>query len=45
MEKPKEHTYTGIAFADLFTAAGISLEEKQRVLVYSVDGYVVPLFN
>ncbi|HPF20071.1 MAG TPA: hypothetical protein PLC88_01880 [Syntrophomonas sp.] len=43
MEKPKEHTYTGIAFADLFTAAGISLEEKQRVLVYSVDGYVVPL--
>ena len=43
MKKPEEHTYTGIALADLFTAAGISLEDKQRVLVHSVDGYVVPL--
>jgi hypothetical protein len=43
MEKPEEHTYTGIAFADLFTAAGLSLQGKTRVLVNSVDGYVVPL--
>lgn len=43
MKSPEEHTYTGIAFADLFTAAGISLQGKTRVLVHSVDGYVVPL--
>lgn len=43
MQSPEEHTYTGIALADLFQAAGISLEGKSRVLVHSVDGYIVPL--
>ncbi len=43
MEKPQEHTYSGIALAELFTAAGIPLEGKKRVLVHSVDGYIVPL--
>ena len=43
MKAPEEHTYTGIALFDLFTAAGISLEGKSRVVVRSVDGYAVPL--
>lgn len=43
MQSAQEHTYTGIALANLFTAAGIDLQGKQRVLVHSVDGYTVPL--
>jgi len=43
MESPEEHTYTGIAFSDLFASAGISLKDKRRVVVHSVDGYAVPL--
>lgn len=42
MESPEKHTYTGIAFSDLFAAAGVSLEGKNRVMVHSIDGYVVP---
>lgn len=42
MESAEKHTYTGIAFADLFAAAGIPLEGKKRVVVHSVDGYAVP---
>lgn len=42
MKSPEEHTYTGVGLADLFTAAGISLEGKSRVIVHSVDGYMVP---
>lgn len=43
MSKPEEHTYTGIAFSALFAAAGVSLENRSRVVVRSVDGYAVPL--
>lgn len=43
MQAPKEHVYTGVAFADLFSTAGISLQGKSRVTVKSVDGYAVPL--
>lgn len=43
MKSSEEHTYTGVAFSDLFASAGISLEGKKRVVVRSVDGYAVPL--
>lgn len=43
MESPEEHTYTGIALKDLFSSAGISLEDRSRVITYSADGYAVPL--
>jgi hypothetical protein len=43
MKRPEEHTYSGVAFSQLFTLAGISLEGKKRVVVHSVDGYAVPL--
>ena len=43
MESPEEHTYTGIALKELFTSAGISLEDRSRVITYSADGYAVPL--
>ncbi len=43
MTKPEAHSYTGIALSDLFTYAGISLEDKSRVIAGSLDGYRVPL--
>lgn len=43
MKSPQEHTYTGIAFAQLFRLVGISLADKEKVVVRSVDGYAVPL--
>lgn len=43
MKSPEEHIYTGIAFSELFKAAGLSLEDRRRVIVHSVDGYAVPL--
>ncbi len=43
MKAPEEHIYTGIAFSQLFKAAGLSLEDRKRVIVHSVDGYAVPL--
>lgn len=43
MKSAQEHIYTGIAFSDLFTSAGIALDGKKSVLVKSVDGYAVPI--
>lgn len=43
MKKPEEHIYTGAALSQLFTAVGVSLEGKNRVIVHSADGYAVPL--
>ena len=43
MKAPEEHLYTGIVFSQLFKAAGLSLEDRNRVIVHSVDGYAVPL--
>ncbi len=43
MKSPEAHNYTGIALADLFKAAQLSLEGKKRVMVRSADGYTVPL--
>ncbi len=43
MKSPEEHTYTGIALHQLFASTGISLEDRKRVVVRSVDGYAVPL--
>lgn len=43
MKSPEEHCYTGVAFSELFSASGISLEGQKRVVVRSVDGYAVPL--
>lgn len=43
MLKPEPHSYTGIPLPELFSYAGISLEDKSRVMVGSLDGYRVPL--
>ncbi len=43
MMKPEAHSYTGVPLPDLFTYAGISLEDKSRVIAGSLDGYRVPL--
>ncbi|MEI7885136.1 MAG: hypothetical protein WCI30_07270 [Clostridia bacterium] len=43
MNSPEEHSYTGITLAELFKSAGISLKGKNRVVVHSIDGYIVPL--
>jgi len=43
MMKPETHSYTGIPLSELFSHAGISLEDKSRVMVGSIDGYCVPL--
>ncbi|HCF50624.1 MAG TPA: hypothetical protein DER60_10095 [Syntrophomonas sp.] len=43
MERAEEHLYTGVALSELFKTAAISLEGRQRVMVRSVDGYIVPL--
>lgn len=43
MKSPEEHIYTGVALNDLLIGIGISLENKNKVVVRSIDGYTVTL--
>lgn len=41
--EPEEHTYTGIPLKNLIEEVGLSLKDKDMVIVRAIDGYTVAL--
>lgn len=40
---PEEYSYTGIPLMNLIEEAGMTVEDKQQVIIRAVDGYTVAL--